>query len=62
MLNNFLAILAIGLLVWLLYRGIKNNPEAFSKVNLSKSFMAMGVLGLILICVVSFVVMLLRKS
>lgn len=62
MLTNFLGILGIGLLLWVLYRGIKNNPEALSKENLTKSFFTMGVLGLILIAVIYFAVILLRGA
>jgi len=62
MLMNFLSILGIALLLWMLYRGIKNNPSAFSKENLNKSFLTMGVLGLILIAVVSFAVIMLRRG
>lgn len=62
MLINILSILGIALLVWILYRGIKNNPEAFSKDNLNKSFLTMGVLALILIGVIFFAVILLKKG
>lgn len=61
MLVNFLAIIGIGLLLWVLYRGIRGNPQAFSKENLTKSFTTMGVLALLLIGVVGFAVVLLRQ-
>jgi len=59
-LAGFFSVLAIGLLVWLLYRGIRGNPEAFSAANLNKSFWTLGILTLILIAVIAFVVILLR--
>lgn len=62
MLMNILAIVGVAFLVWLLYRGIKGNPEAFSAANLNKSFLTMGVLALILIGVIFFAVVLLKKA
>lgn len=60
MLVQILVILGIAALIWLLYRGIKSNPQAFSRENLSKSFTTLGVLGLALIAVIAFAVMMLR--
>ena len=60
MLASILAALGIGLLVWMLYRGIRGNPEAFSKNNLNQSFWTLGVLTLILMGVIGVVVILLR--
>lgn len=60
MLANILVIAGIALLIFVLYRGIQRNPEAFSKVNLNKSFMTLGLLALLLIAVISFAVMLLK--
>lgn len=62
MFTNILAIIGIALLVWMLYRGIKGNPDAFSKDNLNKSFMTMGILALILIGVIAFAVIMLKKA
>lgn len=56
------AILIAGLLVWLLFRYAKNQPEAFSKENLSKSFFTMGVLALLLIVFIAFCIWFLRVS
>ncbi len=61
MLANFLAAIGLTLLLWVLYRGIKGNPDAFSKANLSKSTTTLGVLALLLIGVIAFAVMMLRK-
>ncbi len=58
--GGFLALLGCVFLVWILYRGIKGNQEAFSKENLNRSFMTMGVLALLLIGIVGLVLMLLR--
>jgi len=58
---NILSALGVILLIWVLYRGVKGNPQAFSKENLNKSFLTMGVLALILIALVAFTVMMLKK-
>ena len=60
MLTEILLILGIAALLWLLYRGVKSTPQAFSRENLSKSLTTLGILGLILIAVVAFAVMMLR--
>lgn len=60
MLLNTLTALGIVLLLWLLYRNIKGNPEAFSSTNLNKSFMTLGLLALLLIATVAFAVLLLK--
>ncbi len=60
MLGSFFLILGFGLLIWLMIRTIKNQPELFSKDNLNKSFTTIGILALILIVVVGFSIMLLR--
>ncbi|MFT3741751.1 MAG: hypothetical protein QM752_03630 [Gammaproteobacteria bacterium] len=48
------------LLIWLLFRQIKGNPQAFSRENASKSFYTFGILALILILFIALLVMLLR--
>ncbi len=60
MLVQFLALIGVGFLIWMLYRGIRGNPESFSRDNLSKSFTTLGILGLLLIGVVWLAVILLR--
>lgn len=52
--------LVIGFLLWNLYRGVKNKPEAFSKENTGKSFYTLGLLALSLIALITFCVILLR--
>lgn len=61
MVNQLLLILGMIAFLWLLYQAIKLQPQAFSKEKLSKSFTTLGVLGLILIAVVTFAVLLLRR-
>lgn len=60
MLANILTALGIVLLLWVLYRGIKGNPQAFSKENINKSLSTLGVMALILIALVAFAVMMLK--
>ena len=50
------------LIVWILYRSIKNNKDAFSKDKMSKSFYSMGILGVILIAFVAFLIFMLRAT
>jgi len=53
--------IAAGLLVvWLIYKMIQGRPDAFSKKNLSKSFYAMGFLGLALVAFVFLLIFLLK--
>lgn len=63
--NTFLQILAILsaiLIIWILFRTVKGDPQAFSKENMGKSFYTMGIVALILIAFVAFLVILLRMS
>lgn len=43
-LYQILGLIGAGLIIFILYRFIKGSPEQFSKENMSKSFMTMGVL------------------
>lgn len=58
--TKLLAVLAGILLVWLLYRTVRANPNTFSKENFSKSFSTLGFLGLSLIAFIAFCIWLLR--
>jgi len=58
---QLLAIVGAALIIWILYRTIKQRPEQFSRENLSKSFFSLGVLAIILIVFVGFLVLLLRQ-
>ena len=62
MLAGLLTICGFGFLIWMMYRTIKGNPEAFSKTNLSRSFTTLGLLALILIIVVGVVIFILRQG
>jgi len=58
---QLLAIVGAALIIWILFRTIKQRPEQFSRENLSKSFFSLGVLAVILIVFVGFLVLLLRQ-
>lgn len=62
MLAGLLTICGFGFLIWMMYRTIKGNPEAFSKTNLSRSFTTLGLLALILIVVVGVAIFILRSG
>ncbi len=57
-----LLLIAAALMLWMLMRMIRGNPQAFSKENLGKSVYTIGILALIIIAVIFFCVMLLRSS
>jgi hypothetical protein len=59
---QILGLLAAALIVWLLYRSIKGQPEVFSRHNFAKSFSSMGILALILIAVVALLVFIVRST
>jgi hypothetical protein len=56
------AIVVAGLLVWLVFRYVRHNPQAFNKQNMAKSFSTMGILALLLIGFVAFCIMLLNSG
>jgi len=58
---QILALLGAGLIIWILYRCIRGNPQQFSKENISKSFSTMAILALILIVFVTFLVWMVRQ-
>lgn len=60
-LNIILGLLCAGFVVWLLYRAIRNTPEAFSKENMGKSLSTLGILALILIGFIGLFVLLLKR-
>jgi len=49
-----------ALLIWILYRQVRSNPEMFSKANLGKSIFTMGLLALGLIVFIGLLMMLAR--
>ena len=60
--QGLIGVLAAGLLAWLLYRHTQANPDAYSKANISKSFLTMGVLAIALIGFIALCIMFLRTS
>lgn len=60
--TNILYIIAAVLMLWLLVRMVKGNPQAFSKENLSKSFYTVGLLTLFVIAVIFICIFLLRST
>ena len=61
-LYQILAIIGAGLILWWLYKTIKNRPEQFSKDKLTKSFSTLGILGLLLIVFVALLILFVRNS
>jgi hypothetical protein len=61
MMESIFAALGVTALLWFLYRGIKGNPAAFTRDSISRSLLTMGVLGLMLIAVVAFAILMLKK-
>lgn len=59
---QLLFVILAAFLVWWLYRGIRANPQAFSKENLGKSAYTLGVLALILIAFIALCVMMLKGA
>ena len=49
-------------ILFLLYQTIKGRPDLFTKVNMNKSFLTMGVLGVGLIAFVVLLIMLVRHT
>ena len=57
-----LSVLAMLILGFFLIRTIRRSPQAFSKANLEKSFITIGLLALLIIAVVAGLVYLLRHN
>lgn len=55
-------LIALGVvaLLFVLYRGVKGNKEAYSSENMTKSLRTLGILALLLIVLVAFAVLALR--
>lgn len=61
----FLQLAAAGLclfFVWRIFQSMKNQPEAFSKEKMGKSFYTIGLLTLGLIALIALMVMFIRSS
>jgi len=59
---QILGLLGAGLVIFLLYRTVKGNPELFSKENLSKSSFTMAILAIGLIGFVALLILMLKYS
>lgn len=59
---QLLALLGAGLIVWFMYRTVKNRPDMFSRDSLGKSFSTLGVLALILIVFIAILALILRNT
>lgn len=61
-LYQILGLAGAGLIIWFLYRNIKNRPDVFSRENMSKSFFSMGILAVLLIAFVALLIVILRMT
>lgn len=61
-LYQILGIIGAVLVVWIMYRSVKQRPELFSRDNLNKSFYSMGILALVLIAFVGLLIFMLRST
>ncbi|MBN9230342.1 MAG: hypothetical protein J0I93_05770 [Legionella sp.] len=55
-LYEILGLVGAGLVIFVLYKFIKGNPGQFSRENLSKSFLFMGLLALLLIAFIALLI------
>lgn len=60
-LQKILMLLAAVIVIWLTFRMVRGNPNAFSSEALHKSFFTIGILTLILIGFIAVCVWLLRN-
>lgn len=56
-----LYLLIAGIMIWLMVRMIKNNPDSFTGEALSKSIFTLGILALLLIGVVLICILRLKN-
>lgn len=61
-LYQILGFLGAAMILFVVYRFIKGNPQQFSKEYLNKSFLTMGLLALILIAFIALLVLMLRTA
>lgn len=59
-LGKILFLIGAIVMIALLYRQIKHNPQAFSRENMGKSLFTLGILALLLIGFIAFLVMMVR--
>ena len=60
--QTFFYMLGILLAGWLIYSQVRNNPMAFSKESFGKSAVVLGVLALLLMGIVAFLILMLRRG
>ena len=61
-LYQILGLFGAGMILFIVYRTIKGRPDQFSKENLSKSFLTMGILAIGLIGFIALLVLMLGRS
>lgn len=61
-LYQILGLLGAAMIIFVLYRTIKGRPDQFSKENLNKSFLTMGILAIGLIGFIALLILLLRNT
>ncbi len=59
---QLLAIIGASLVIWFIYKTIKNRPDQFSREKITHSFFTMGILGIILIIFVALLILFVRTS
>ncbi len=57
---EILIIIGSLFLIWYLFSTIRSNPQLLSRINLSRSFMTMGLLALLLMALIGFAIAMLR--
>ncbi len=58
---QLLGLLGSGLIIWMIYRTIKNRPDAYSRENIQKSLTTMGILAIILIIFIALLIFSIRN-
>jgi hypothetical protein len=58
--TQIISLLLAGLVIFLLYRSIKNQPQLYTKEKFSKTLTTMGALALILMVFVYLLIMIVR--
>jgi hypothetical protein len=59
---QILGLFGAAMIIFVLYRTIKGRPDQFSKENLNKSFLTMGVLAIGLIGFIALLIMMLKNT
>ena len=61
-LYQILALVGGALIVWMLYRTIKGQPNQFSREKIQKSLSTLGILGILLIGFVALLVVIVKHT